>query len=62
MDKRLSEMTLKELWVLFPIRLTEYNGEWLEQYEEMAVLLKENLSACNVVRIRHIGSTAISGI
>ncbi len=60
--KRLSEMTLGELWTLFPIKLTEYSNEWEKQYEEMAELLKEKLSSCNIVRISHIGNTSINGI
>ncbi len=62
MRKRLSEMTLEELWALFPIKLTEHNNEWKKQYEEMAELLKEKLSSCNRIRISHIGSTSINGI
>ncbi len=32
MAKKLSEMTLKELWELFPIKLTEHNVCWKEYY------------------------------
>ncbi len=62
MRKRLSEMTLEELWALFPIKLTEHNSEWEKQYEEMAGLLKEKLSSRNMIRISHIGSTSVNGI
>lgn len=62
MGKKLSEITLDELWTLFPIRLTEHNDGWAEQYEKMAVVLEERLSCCNIIRISHIGSTAIRGI
>lgn len=34
MSKRLSEMTLEELWQLFPIYLTEHNDEWELWYRE----------------------------
>lgn len=62
MSKKLSEMTLEELWMLFPIRLTEHNDEWERQYGEMSVFLGKQLSSCHIVRISHIGSTAVKCI
>lgn len=60
--KQLSEMTLKELWALFPIFLVEHNDKWAKDYSEMAASLKKTISDCHIIRISHIGSTAISGI
>ena len=60
MRKKLSEMTLQELWKLFPIYLTEHQSRWKEWYSEEEVLLKNNLSSTE--RISHIGSTAIHSI
>lgn len=60
--KKLSEMSLEELWQLFPIFLTEHNDKWYEYYTEMEKVLKENLSAFSVVRIEHIGSTSLHTI
>lgn len=62
MCKNLSEMTLEELWLLFPIRLTEHSCEWEKQYEKMSAYLEKQLSSCHIVRISHIGSTAIKNI
>ena len=62
MGKKLSEMSLEELWQLFPIILTEHKPYWSEWYAEEAAMLKEVLPANQVVRISHIGSTAIEGI
>ncbi len=62
MSKKLSEMTLEELWMLFPIQLTEHNDDWKKQYTEMAEYLEKELSSRNIIRISHIGSTAINGI
>ncbi|MCR4944527.1 MAG: GrpB family protein [Clostridium sp.] len=62
MEKQLSEMTLEELWELFPIFLTEHKEEWAEQYETAATKLKEILSPYRIVRISHIGSTSIKNI
>lgn len=60
--KKLSEMSLEELWQLFPIFLTEHQAEWKVWYMEEEALLKKCLPAEGVVRISHIGSTAIEGI
>ena len=60
MGKKLSEMTLKELWQLFPIYLTEHQLCWQEWYSEEECLLKNALSSTE--RISHIGSTAIPSI
>lgn len=60
-DKSLSEMTLEELWELFPIVLSEHKEYWGDWYEEekrniTAMLHDENL------KISHIGSTAMNHI
>ena len=62
MEKDLQDMTLEELWELFPIFLVEHDGAWRRQYEEIGVRLAELLSDCRVVRISHIGSTAVDDI
>ncbi len=61
MGKNLSEMTLEELWQLFPIFLVKPNDEWQERYKEQERAISEALGglAC---RISHVGSTAIKGI
>lgn len=60
MGKPLSDMTLEELWQLFPIFLTPHQDVWKDWYEEEEATLKTMLpsTAC----IHHIGSTAIPGI
>ncbi len=60
MGKKLSEMSLEELWQLFPIFLTEHQDCWKEWYLEEESLLKNTLSQTE--RISHIGSTAIDSI
>jgi GrpB-like predicted nucleotidyltransferase (UPF0157 family) len=62
MAKELSEMTLEELWELFPIILKEYNTEYLKWYEIEKVKLAEKFDDGTIVRISHIGSTAVPGI
>jgi GrpB-like predicted nucleotidyltransferase (UPF0157 family)/ribosomal protein S18 acetylase RimI-like enzyme len=54
-------LTLKELWQLFPIELTEHNPAWRDWYEaEESSLLA--LLGDAIDKIEHIGSTAITGI
>ena len=62
MSKALSEMTLEELWELFPIFLVQHNEQWAEYYKEMKDFLYEILSDYRIHRVSHIGSTAIKGI
>ena len=62
MKKPLSEMTLEELWQLFPIILTEHQDCWKEWYAEESALLQKILPPYCIIRISHIGSTAIGGI
>lgn len=62
MGKELSEMSLEELWELFPIFLVPHNDKWNIFYDEMESFLKIILSECPIERISHIGSTAIFGI
>ncbi|MGM0212803.1 GrpB family protein [Enterococcus sp. AZ109] len=62
MKKKLSEMSLEELWQLFPIELNESKSVWQTYYQEIADQLKKWLPKSAVVRISHIGSTAINDI
>lgn len=62
MGKELSEMSLEELWELFPIFLVAHNDKWNIYYDEIESLLKTTLAGYPIERISHIGSTAISGI
>lgn len=61
MGKALSEMSLEELWELFPIILKEHNPKHKEWYLKE----KENILKAvgpNVKRINHIGSSAVEGL
>lgn len=60
--KELADMSVEELWQLFPIYLTKPNPDWAAWYEEEAESLKERLEKENLLRMSHIGSTAIHGI
>lgn len=59
MSKKLSEMSLEELWRLFPISLVPYNEAWCDWFREESAALSRILPGFNLF---HIGSTAIPGI
>lgn len=61
LQKKLSDMTLEELWQLFPIFLTEHNDNWITWYNEESQRLRVLLSDTKA-RISHIGSTAMENI
>lgn len=62
MKKELSEMTLAELWELFPIYLITPDPKWKKQYLEEEKLLTTCLPSVSKIRISHVGSTAINNI
>ncbi len=62
MRKKLSEMSLEELWELFPIFLTGHQECWDEWYREEERALGKALEDVGPVRINHIGSTAVETI
>lgn len=61
MSKDLKDMTLKELWELFPIVLAPHNPDWHEWAREEIIALSDLLEDHSPI-INHIGSTAIPGI
>jgi len=62
MSKKLSDMTLEELWALFPIILTPHNPHWEKWYEQQAARLRGILPSGALAGIHHIGSTAVKTI
>ena len=59
--KELSDMSLEELWRLFPIYLTEPQKVWHAQFEEEKEIIKSLLPPFSI-KIHHVGSTAIKNI
>ena len=62
MAKELTEMTLEELWRLFPIVLKEYNPQYPQWYEQEKEELEAIFAEDALVRISHIGSTSVPGL
>jgi len=60
MGKPLSDMSLEELWQLFPIQLVEQQACWEDWYQ----IEKDRLLPLlpRTIKIQHIGSTSINGI
>lgn len=61
LSKDLCDMTLEELWQLFPIILTPHQPQWKEWAKEEIESLSEILVTYTPI-ISHIGSTAIPAI
>lgn len=62
MGKKLSEMSLEELWELFPIILKEHNSEYKTWYIEEKEKIIEAIGEDYFKRISHIGSSAVEGL
>lgn len=60
--KNLTEMSNEELWELFPIVLSAHKKEWKQMYENEKKLLLHLIGRDHLVRISHIGSTAVEGL
>jgi GrpB-like predicted nucleotidyltransferase (UPF0157 family) len=62
MNKSLDEMTDKELSQLFPIILSEHRSVWKRNYLKERDVVVQAVGLHNIVRISHIGSTAVPGL
>ncbi|GCF94261.1 hypothetical protein NRIC_21520 [Enterococcus florum] len=60
--KRLEEMSLEELWALFPIVLKEHSSNYVKWYEEEKQRLTDLFADFEIQRISHIGSTSVEGL
>lgn len=58
----LTEMSLEELWRLFPVILKPYNSAWPTWYETERGYLIKLVGPERIFRINHIGSTAVEGL
>lgn len=61
-NKSLHDMTIAELGQLFPIIITDYSDKWSDLYKEQAKLITDSFLQTEIIRIDHIGSTAIPGL
>lgn len=62
MGKALSEMSLEELWELFPIILKEHNPAYKAWYLDEKKEIINVLDQDDIRRINHIGSSSVEGL
>ncbi|MBN1160665.1 MAG: GrpB family protein [Dehalococcoidales bacterium] len=62
MSKNFNEMTYEELSQLFPVILSEYNPVWKKRYLKEKVVVEQAIGSHDIVRMNHIGSTAVPGL
>lgn len=62
MERQMTELSLEELWELFPIFLTRHSEEWKGWYEEEARCLEGMLPMDRIRRLEHVGSTSVETI
>lgn len=62
MSNPLAELSNKERMLLFPVIMSEYDPNWQEKYFEEELLLKQSVGESNIFRIRHFGSTSVTGL
>lgn len=55
-------MTDKERWQMFPIILSEHKPEWKKKYLKEKAVIEQSIGIQNIVRMSHIGSTAVPGL
>jgi GrpB-like predicted nucleotidyltransferase (UPF0157 family) len=59
MNKRIDQMTVEELGQLFPIIISDPNPDWTQLFQIEKTEIEKLLGKDNIIRIEHIGSTAI---
>lgn len=62
MGKALSEMSLEELWELFPVILKEHNPAYKEWYWSEKEAIINAVGRSDIRRINHIGSSSVEGL
>lgn len=62
MTKKLSEMSLEELWHLFPVILKEHNSHYKDWYESEKDDILTYINKKDIYRISHIGSSSVEGL
>ena len=62
MKKQLDQMNTEELGNLFPIIISESDSAWIKMFAAEKINIEDVLGVQNIVRIEHIGSTAVSNL
>lgn len=62
MKQDLNKLSVEALGKLFPIVLVEYDPEWKNLYNSEKQIIEGAIGVNKIIRIEHIGSTAIPGL
>ncbi|MCX6334921.1 MAG: GrpB family protein [Bacteroidia bacterium] len=62
MASDLNKLSIRELGQLFPIIIFDYNPEWKDMYQKEKQKILGTIGVDNIIRIEHIGSTAVPGL
>ncbi|KIV57716.1 hypothetical protein AM501_02900 [Aneurinibacillus migulanus] len=62
MTKKLTDLSLEDLWGLFPVKLESFNPLWKNWFEEEKRCIITTVGKENIERINHIGSTSVEGL
>lgn len=62
MIKDLNQLSPEELGKLFPIIISEHNPDWKYKFASEKRLINGAIGAGSILRIEHIGSTAVPGL
>ncbi len=58
----LNKLTTSELGKLFPVIIVDYNPDWERLYLNEKQNIRDAVGVNNIMRIEHIGSTAVPGL
>lgn len=62
MTQDIDKLSSEDLGKLFPIRITEYNPDWPGLFTTEKETIQKFVGISNILRIEHIGSTAVPGL
>jgi len=62
LTKLTDTMSLEEMGMVFPVILSEYNPAWPVLYSTEKDLIEKTVGSQRIVKILHIGSTAVPGM
>jgi len=57
-----NKMSDEELGKLFAIKIVDYNPDWRNQFKIEEQTIQKILGINNIIRVEHIGSTAVPGL
>jgi GrpB-like predicted nucleotidyltransferase (UPF0157 family) len=62
MTKSLDKLSTEELGKLFPIKISEHTPDWKNKFISEKQTIQKAIGINNILRIEHIGSTAVPGL